>query len=128
MKEEKWVTVYKFYDVLLGQQLEKILKENNIPVSIISRQDSAYDGIFKSSIGEGILQVKDDYVKEAEQIIAEFEKEYKWPRVKIVKGGVCGEKNSSGSDCHRKYRYRNLVFYAVGQSERFSSWSFEAID
>ena len=77
MKEEKWVTVYKFYDVLLGQQLEKILKENNIPVSIISRQDSAYDGIFKSSIGEGILQVKDDYVKEAEQIIAEFEKEYK---------------------------------------------------
>ena len=77
MKEEKWVTVYKFYDVLLGQQLEKILKEHNIPVSIISRQDSAYDGISKSSIGEGILQVKDDYVKEAKQIIAEFKKEYK---------------------------------------------------
>ena len=77
MKEEKWVTIYKFYDVLLGQQLEKILKENNMPVSIISRHDSAYDGIFISSIGEGILQVKDDYVKEAKQIIAEFEKEHK---------------------------------------------------
>ena len=85
MKEEKWVTIYKFYDVLLGQQLEKILKENNIPVSIISRQDSAYDGIFKSSIGEGILQVKDDYAKEAKQIIAEFEKEHNWPtHLKIV--------------------------------------------
>jgi hypothetical protein len=77
MKEEKWITVYKFYDVLTGQRLEKILKENNIPVSIISRQDSAYDGIFKSSIGEGILQVREDYVKKAEQIIAEFEKEHK---------------------------------------------------
>ncbi len=76
MKEKKWVTVYKIYDVLAGQRLEKILRENNIPVNIISRRDSAYNGALTMSIGEGVVQVREDYVQEAKQIIAEFNKEF----------------------------------------------------
>ena len=39
-----------------------------------------------------------------------------------------GKKDFSGFDCACKYRYRDIVFYALGQSERFSNWGFEAIN
>ena len=74
-KETKdWITIHNFFDILEAQQLEQILKEHNIPVAIISRQDSAFDGLFKSSIGEGVLQVRKDCVKEAKKILADFKK------------------------------------------------------
>jgi len=78
MKEiKKWVTVCKIFDTIEGQKLEAILNEHNIPVIIIPRQDSAFDGIFKSSIGEALLQVREDYVEEAKKIVVDFEKKKK---------------------------------------------------
>jgi len=75
MKEKKWVRVYKFFESLQGEELEAILKENNIPARIISRSDSAFDGIFRPSIGEGIIEVVQDCVEQAKGIIADYEKQ-----------------------------------------------------
>ncbi len=75
MREKKWVRVYKFFEGLQGEELGAILKENNISARIISRSDSAFDGIFKPSIGEGIIEVMEDYVEQAKRIIADYEKQ-----------------------------------------------------
>jgi tetratricopeptide (TPR) repeat protein len=73
--EKKWITVYKYFDVLEGQRLEGALKKQNIPVMNISRQDSAFDGIFGSAIGAGVLRVREDFLEQAKEIIALFEAE-----------------------------------------------------
>ena len=75
MKRKKWVRVYKFFDSLQAEELETILKENNIPVKVISRYDSAFNGIFKPSIGEGVIEVMQDYLEQAKIIIADYEKQ-----------------------------------------------------
>lgn len=71
---EKWVMIYTFFDILEGKELESLLKGNNIPTNLISRQDSAFDGLFKHSIGEGIIQVREDYVIKAKTIVDDFKK------------------------------------------------------
>lgn len=77
VEEKKWITVYKYFDSLEGQLLEEQLRSNNILVKNVSRQDTAFDGIFLSSIGEGILQVREDYLEQAEKIIVSFKKKSK---------------------------------------------------
>lgn len=72
--EKKWINIYTFFDILEGGELESILKENNIPANLISRQDSAFDEIFKHSYGEGIIQVREDDVKKAKKIADDFKK------------------------------------------------------
>lgn len=71
---EKWVTIYTFYDILEGKELEAILKDNSILAKLISRQDSAFDGVFKQSVGEGIIQVREESVTKANEIINDFKK------------------------------------------------------
>lgn len=74
---KNWVAVHKCFDILEVQELEQILKDHNIPVVVVSRQDSAFDGLFKASIGEAVLQVREDYEDEAKRLIADFKKEIK---------------------------------------------------
>jgi hypothetical protein len=71
---ERWVEVYKFYDEIEKEALEIFFKDRNIPIDIISRDCSAYDGLFKSSTGAGIIRVEENYVDLANEIIADFEK------------------------------------------------------
>jgi len=70
--EEKWITIYTYYDIFEVQELEFILKENHIPIKIISREDTAFDGIFKSEIGQGVFQVREDFVDTAKKIIEQY--------------------------------------------------------
>lgn len=77
MEDKKWVTIYKFYDALEAQELEAVFNENSIPHKIISREDSAFDGLFKPSIGSGILQVREDHVEQSKGIISEYERRKK---------------------------------------------------
>jgi hypothetical protein len=71
----KWAIVYKYFDVLEGQQLEAVLKAQHIPVMNILHQDTAFDGIFTFAIGAGILKVREDFFEQAKQVVAEFERE-----------------------------------------------------
>lgn len=74
MKEEKWIRVYKFFDSLQGEELEQILKDNNIPVRLISRYDSVFDSIFRPQNGEGIIEIMQSFIEQAQRIIADYEK------------------------------------------------------
>ena len=66
-----WIKVYKFFDKLQADELENILTDNNIPARCIFRHDSAFPGVFKPSIGEGVIEVKETYVEQARRIIDE---------------------------------------------------------
>lgn len=72
--KERWVEVYKFYDEIEKEALEMFFKGENIPIDITSRECSAYDGVFKSSTGAGIIRVEEDWVDSAKEVIADFEK------------------------------------------------------
>ena len=73
MDEKQWITIYKYFDTLEGRELEATLQDNNIPVVNISRKDTAYDGAFKASLGEGELKVREDFIEYAKNIVADFE-------------------------------------------------------
>lgn len=75
--EKKWITVYKYFDVLEGQRLGEVLKAENILFKNISRHDSAFDGVFVATIGAGVIQVREDYIETARKIVSDFEKEQK---------------------------------------------------
>ena len=77
MEQGKWITVYKFYDVLEAQELDALFKQSSIPARIISRQDSAFGVLLKAWIGLGVFQVKENDVNESKKIISEFEKDRK---------------------------------------------------
>ena len=72
MKHYRWIKVYKFFDKLQADELEQILVNNNIPVRVVIRQDSVFPGVFKPSIGEGIIEVRQAYVEQAQCIIDEY--------------------------------------------------------
>ncbi len=73
--KSRWVKVYTFYEIFEQQTLEELLQKNGISAQCISRDDSAYDGLFKASIGLGIIRVPQEFAEEAKEIIASFEKE-----------------------------------------------------
>ena len=75
VRSEKWIEIHRFYDESEKVVLAALFKDKNIPVNIISRECSAYDGMFKSSAGLGIIRVKESSAEPARKIIEDFRNE-----------------------------------------------------
>jgi len=71
----KWVVIHEFFNILEAQRLEAVLRENNLPVNVIFREDSAFAGVFKPALGEGVIMVREDCAEEARKVIEDFNKE-----------------------------------------------------
>ena len=55
--------------------IDSILNENNIPHNIKSFHDSAYDGIWQTQYGWGILEAPEEYKDEIISIYKEIKKD-----------------------------------------------------
>ena len=54
--------------------IRKILEQENIPVQVRSFHDTAYDGLFQSQKGWGVIRVPEEYLARARQLIEEWKK------------------------------------------------------
>lgn len=52
--------------------IKSILEENGIHVAIQSFHDTAYDGLFQSQYGWGVIRVSEEDFAEAEKIVEEW--------------------------------------------------------
>lgn len=52
--------------------LESVLKEHDIDCDVVSFHDTAYDGLYQSQYGWGIIKVREEDYEEAQKIIAEW--------------------------------------------------------
>lgn len=52
--------------------VKSILEENGIHVAIQSFHDTAYDGLFQSQYGWGVIRVSEEDFAEAEKIVEEW--------------------------------------------------------
>ena len=75
IRNKKWLKVYTIFDDIEGQRLEIILKGNNIPIDIFYYQAHSVYRLYQPSVGKGEIRVREDYLKEAKRIIADYEKE-----------------------------------------------------
>lgn len=72
MNKPDWISVYKYFNIIEGQELESLLKENAIPCLNIAHQDTTYPGLFKPEHGEGEIRVPKNYAAQAEQVVNDF--------------------------------------------------------
>jgi len=62
-----------------AQLLASILEERNIPHRLRSYHDTAFDGLFQTQKGWGVVQAPDAYADEINEIIADIRKGYEDP-------------------------------------------------
>lgn len=74
LKDECWIEVYRFYEEAEKSFLEVCFRDKNIPFDIISRECSAYDGVFKALTGAGIIRVKESYVEKAKELLEDIKR------------------------------------------------------
>ena len=62
--------------------IKMILEENGITAEIRSFHDTAYDGLFQSQLGWGVIRVSDEDAPEAKKIVEDWKnaspEELKW--------------------------------------------------
>jgi len=59
-----------------AQLLASILEEREIPHRLRSYHDTAFDGLFQTQKGWGVVQAPDAYADEVREIIADIRKGY----------------------------------------------------
>ena len=59
-----------------AQLLASILEEREIPHRLRSYHDTAFDGLFQTQKGWGVVQAPDAYANEIREIIADIRKGY----------------------------------------------------
>ena len=52
--------------------IQSILKENGIVAEVRSFHDTAYDGLYQSQYGWGVIKVSDDDLLEAQRVVEEW--------------------------------------------------------
>lgn len=66
------ITLLKPFDDAEALALEKLLLDHGIKSEVISYHDTAYDGLFQSQKGWGVLNVDEDDFKKAKEIISKW--------------------------------------------------------
>lgn len=52
-----------------AQALQSLLQQHGIPSQVVSFHDTAYDGLFQTQYGWGVIRVADSDLAEAEKIV-----------------------------------------------------------
>jgi hypothetical protein len=63
------ITVYKPENEAEANAIKMVLAENNIYSKVISFHDTAYDGLYQSQYGWGVIQVHEEHSSAAREII-----------------------------------------------------------
>ena len=66
------ITLLKPFDEAEALALEKLLYDHNISSEIVSYRDTAYDGLFQTQKGWGVLKVEQDDFLKAKEIITKW--------------------------------------------------------
>ena len=66
------ITVYKPENEAEANAIKLLLEEYNMYSKVISFHDTAYDGLYQSQYGWGVIQVHEQHSSEAQKIIAEW--------------------------------------------------------
>ena len=68
------INVYKPENEAEANAIKMILKEKNIYAKVVSFHDTAYDGLYQSQYGWGVIKVDEEHVSESRKIITEWKK------------------------------------------------------
>lgn len=66
------INVHKPENDAEAYALKAILKEHNIYSEVVSFHDTAYDGLYQSQYGWGVIKVREEDYEDAQKIIAEW--------------------------------------------------------
>ena len=66
------INVYKPENEAEANAIKLVLEENNIYSEVRSFHDTAYDGLYQSQYGWGVIKVKEKDLPEAQRIISEW--------------------------------------------------------
>ncbi len=67
-----WLNLLQPENDAEAQALQSLLKEHGIETRITSFHDTAYDGLYQNQYGWGVLRVKQEDFKKAEQLVQEW--------------------------------------------------------
>ncbi|MBU0680808.1 MAG: DUF2007 domain-containing protein [Proteobacteria bacterium] len=67
------ITLLKPFDEAEALVLERLLADHHIPAEIITYRDTAYDGLFQTQKGWGVLNVAEDDFLKAKEIIRQWQ-------------------------------------------------------
>jgi hypothetical protein len=66
------INVYKPDNEAEANAIKMILEENNIDAKVTSFHDTAYDGLYQSQYGWGVIKVSEENFSKAQEIITEW--------------------------------------------------------
>ena len=66
------INVHKPENDAEAYALKSVLKEHNIDSEVVSFHDTAYDGLYQSQYGWGVIKVREQDYEKAQKIIAEW--------------------------------------------------------